>query len=110
MTADAPVHARRYLVVFGALMLLTAVTVAVSYVPMPAALTIAMGLSIAMAKASLVALFFMHLINERRVIYLTLTFTAVFCVALFALTLWTEADHVPGTQFTHSFDSGERSR
>jgi hypothetical protein len=51
-------------------------------------------------------MFFMHLKYERIIVYTTLAFTAVFCVALFGLTLWTEADHAPGTTFTQPFDLG----
>lgn len=94
---------RGYLIVFGVLLGLTVLTVAVSLIEMPDTLAIAVGLAIASAKATLVALFFMHLNHERMLVYVTLAFTAVFCVALFALTLWTEADHVPGTEFTQPF-------
>ena len=104
MTTDA-VPVTRYLAVFGALLALTALTVAVSYVDLPTTLAIGVGLAIALTKAALVALFFMHLIHERGLIYATLIFTAVFCGALFGLTLWTEADHVPGTRFTNPFAS-----
>ena len=95
---------RRYLIVFAALLVLTLLTVAVSRLPVPPAMAIALGLAIATAKASLVALFFMHLIHERGMIIVTLVFTAIFCGALFGLTLWTEGDHVPGTEFTDAFD------
>jgi cytochrome c oxidase subunit 4 len=94
---------RRYLLVFGALLGLTALTVAVSSMPMPTRVAIAVGLAIAAAKGTLVAMFFMHLTHERMIVYVTLAFTAVFCVALFALTLWTEADHSLGTEFTQPF-------
>ena len=94
---------RHYLIVFGVLLALTALTVVVSSVPMPATLAIAVGLAIAAAKGSLVAMFFMHLTHERMIVYVTLAFTAVFCVALFGLLLWSEADHVLGTEFTQPF-------
>jgi cytochrome c oxidase subunit 4 len=94
---------RHYLIVFGVLLGLTVLTVAVSSLPMPAALAIAVGLAIAAAKGTLVAMFFMHLTHERMIVYLTLAFTAVFCVALFGLLLWSEADHVLGTKFTQPF-------
>jgi cytochrome c oxidase subunit 4 len=94
---------RRYLIVFGALLGLTVLTVAVSLLPMPATVAIAVGLAIAAAKGTLVAMFFMHLTHERMIVYVTLAFTAVFCVALFGLLLWSEADHVLGTEFTQPF-------
>lgn len=89
--------------VFGALLLLTLLTVAVSTLQLPRASTIAIGLTIAAAKGTLVALFFMHLIHERRIVYITLVLAGVLCAALFGLTLWTEADHVLGTKFTDPF-------
>lgn len=100
-------RARIYLVVFAVLLGLTAATVAASWLAVPVAAAVGIGLAIAAVKASLVALYFMHLGHERRAIYLTLAFTAVFAVGLFALTLWTEADHVPGTRFGPAFDRVE---
>lgn len=95
---------RPYFIVFGALLILTGLTVAVSWLPLPPAIAIAIGLVIAAVKASLVAMFFMHLIHERGMVVLTLVLTAVICAALFGLTLWTEGDHVPGTEFSDAFD------
>ena len=103
MSAEAPERASRYLIVFGALLVLTVLTVAVASVALPRSLAIAVGLGIAAAKGTLVVLFFMHLKSERAIVYITLAFTAVFCAALFGLTLWTEADHVLGTEFTQPF-------
>jgi cytochrome c oxidase subunit 4 len=85
---------RRYLAIFGALLGLTAATVAVSLLPLPAAPAVALGLAIAAAKAALVVMFFMHLKGERPMVLWPLALTAVLCAALFALILWTEADHI----------------
>lgn len=100
-------HTRGYLVVFATLLALTVVTVTASWLAVPVATAVGIGLAIASVKAALVGLYFMHLRHERRAIYLTLAFTAVFAVGLFALTLWTEADHVPGTRFGPAFDRVE---
>ena len=80
---------RTYILVFVALMVGTLATVGAYYldVSVPVALTI--GLFIATVKASLVACFFMHLIDEKRIIYWTLALTAAFLVALVALPLMT---------------------
>src|SRR5687768_14773345 len=102
---DVSVQVKGYMVVFGALLALTAITVAVSYLRMPTGPAVALGLTIATAKATLVALFFMHLNHERRLIYMALTLTAVLFAVLILVTLWTEADHVPGTRFTSLFGS-----
>ena len=103
MATATQADVRGYFVVFGTLLALTLLTVVVSTLSLPHALAIALGVSIAAAKATLVALFFMHLRYERAIIYVTLVFTFVFAAALFGLTLWTEADHVPGTEFTQPF-------
>ena len=54
--------------VFAALLLLTVVTVLVSYVDLGLG-NVAVALLIASAKASLVALFFMHLKGESRLVW-----------------------------------------
>lgn len=95
---DIRAHVRTYLMVFGALMVMTVITVAVSYLHLPTAPAVMVALSIAAFKASLVAMFFMHLKGERPVIYWALAVTAAFFVFLFALPMWTEGDHIIGTQ------------
>jgi len=87
-------HVRGYIAIFGALLVLTVVTVAVSYLQLPTAPTIALGLAIATAKASLVVLFFMHLKGERPMVYWPLALTMFLFAALFAFILWTEGDHI----------------
>ncbi len=72
-----------YLVVWGGLVLLTGVTVAVSYVNL-GVMNVVVALLIASAKASLVALYFMHLKSERRLVWgfaLTPIFFLVLIVA-----------------------------
>lgn len=79
---------RAYLQVFGALMVLTLLTVSVSYLHFPTALAIAIALGIALFKGSLVAGVFMHLFDERKAIYWVLMLTvAFFLVLLFWPTL-----------------------
>ncbi|HVE12550.1 MAG TPA: cytochrome C oxidase subunit IV family protein [Elusimicrobiota bacterium] len=78
-------HVKIYMMVFGALMVLTIVTVLVSYLHLPPALGILIGLAIATTKASLVATFFMHLKWERRLIYGLLGLTVFFMIVLFAV-------------------------
>jgi cytochrome c oxidase subunit 4 len=86
-----------YVAVFGVLLALTLVTVAVSYLRLPSLPTMALGLTIASAKAALVALFFMHLKGERPMIVWPLALTGFLFAAMFAFILWTEADHVVGS-------------
>jgi caa(3)-type oxidase subunit IV len=104
---EAAVHVRGYLMVFGMLMLLTIVTVAVASLQLPVGPAIAVGLAIAGIKAALVAAVFMHLRHERPLIYAALALTAVVVVSLFGITLWTETGHAPGTRFTAPFTVAE---
>jgi cytochrome c oxidase subunit IV len=95
---DIQAHVRTYYKIFGALLVLTVVTVAVSYLHLPHTEAVIVALAIATLKASLVAMFFMHLKGERRMIYWALYLTAAFFVLLFWLPMWTEGDHIMGTQ------------
>jgi cytochrome c oxidase subunit 4 len=85
---------RGYIAVFAALLALTVVTVGISYLRLPSAPTVALGLTIAAAKAALVILFFMHLKSEKPMVLWPLALTMFLFVALFAFVLWTEADHI----------------
>jgi len=86
------------MLVFGALLIGTVITVAVSYVDFgSAAVNIGIGLAIATVKAALVACYFMHLIDERKMIYGVLGATVFFFIGLMYLTLWSSA---PGS-FIH---------
>jgi cytochrome c oxidase subunit 4 len=95
---DIHAHVNLYLKVFGALLVLTGITVAVSYLHLPHTKAVIVALLIAIAKASLVAMFFMHLKGERPVIFWSLYLTAIFFVLVFWLPMWTENDHIVGTQ------------
>src|ERR1051326_1802207 len=94
-------HVRRYLFVFYALLFGTLITVGASYIPFGVrAINIAVALAIAIAKASLVACYFMHLISERKMIYVVMAFTACFFIGLMFLTIWSFADF-PRNTITH---------
>jgi len=75
-------HTKIYWVIFGCLLLLTAVTVGISYIHLPFTFAVILALVVATTKASLVALYFMHLISEKTAIYLTLALTAVLFAVL----------------------------
>ena len=85
-------HIRVYLLVFGALAVLTVVTVAVSYVDMPFYPALIVALIIATIKSGLVAAYFMHLVGEKQVIMWVLVSAGVFLVAMFALFISSYAD------------------
>ncbi|MBI4386011.1 MAG: cytochrome C oxidase subunit IV family protein [Elusimicrobia bacterium] len=74
-----------YLGIFGALLVLTVVTVLVSYFHLPRLPAILIGLSIAAFKASLVGAFFMHLKGEKALIFALLGATFFFVALLFLL-------------------------
>ncbi len=88
-------HLRVYVMVFVALAVLTVVTVAISYLRLPTALAISVAMVVATVKGSLVALYFMHLVTEERVILYLLVLCAAFLVFLFALPLGTEIGNGP---------------
>jgi cytochrome c oxidase subunit 4 len=82
---DIDRHVRIYITVFAALMVLTLVTVGVSYLHLPVALAVTVALMVATVKGTLVACYFMHLISEKKLIYAVLVLTVVFFAALLAL-------------------------
>ena len=103
MAHEAGVQVRGYLAIFAALMVLTAVTVGVSYLDLSVTPTILVALAIATGKAALVAMFFMHLKGERPMVQWALGLTGVLFAALFAFLLWSEGDHLFGTRFDDAF-------
>ena len=70
-----------YVKVFGALMVLTLVTVAISKFHLPRPQAIGLGLFVALIKASLVGALFMHLWGENKLIHKALYIT-VACGAI----------------------------
>ena len=89
---DIDKHVRVYITVFVALMVLTVITVAVSYLDLAVPMAVTVALLIATVKGSLVAGYFMHLVSERKLIYAVLVLTVVFFVALLALPIFTVSD------------------
>jgi cytochrome c oxidase subunit 4 len=93
-------HVKFYIGVFLALLVLTAATVGVAkLIDFDAWLGLeghmvnyGVGLLIATAKASLVALFFMHLSNEKWTVYRFLIFTVIFAIGLMGLFVWAFKD------------------
>jgi len=94
---DIRSHVKTYYMVFGALMVLTIITVGVSYLHLPIPMAIAVALIVATIKGSLVALFFMHLSNERKMIYWALALTGFFFIFLLFVPLFTNSDKIIGT-------------
>ena len=94
---DVKKSVKTYYMIFGALMVFTVLTVAVSYLHLPIALAILIALVVATIKGSLVAMFFMHLLHERKVIYWALLLTVIFFIFLMFVPLATNLDRIPGT-------------
>ena len=94
---DIRSHVKTYYMVFGALMVLTCITVGVSYMHLSIPLAVTVALIVAAIKGSLVALFFMHLSNERKLIYYALALTVVFFIFLMFVPLLTNSDKIGGT-------------
>jgi cytochrome c oxidase subunit 4 len=95
---DVEHHVRAALIVFGALILLTGMTVGASSLHLPHKTAIALALIIATVKGGLVVSWFMHLISERKLIYAVLSLTTVFFFVLLLMPYWTAADrpHLTG--------------
>ena len=91
---DIKKHVKTYLMVFGALMALTQLTVGVSYMRLAVPIAIVVALLIASIKGSLVAAYFMHLLHERPVIFYVLALTAVFFAFLMFVPLLTIHDRI----------------
>ena len=104
----AAINVRPYITVFVTLLVLTMVTVAVASLKLGESTTVLVAISIATAKATLVAMFFMHLKGERPMVFWSLGLTAVLFASLFAFVLWTEGDHLFGTRFTDAFGTAVR--
>ncbi|MGE0392738.1 MAG: cytochrome C oxidase subunit IV family protein [Vicinamibacterales bacterium] len=90
--ADIDKHVRVYITVFVALMVLTLVTVAISYLDLSVPMAVTLALIVATIKGSLVACYFMHLISEKKLILAVLALTVVFFAVLLALPVLTHSD------------------
>jgi caa(3)-type oxidase subunit IV len=66
-------------------MVLTLITVAVSYLDLAVPLAVTVALFVATIKGALVAGYFMHLVSEKKLIYAVLALTVAFFIVLMAL-------------------------
>lgn len=94
MSADSPEaikkHIKTYLTVGGILFFFTIVTVgAAVFLSFPIGLAILVALVIAGIKGGFVASIFMHLNNEKKIVYQILALTFVFFAAMMALPVLT---------------------
>ena len=88
-------HSKLYLLIGGLLMAGTGLTVWFSYLDFGShEANIFFGLALATVKATLVALVFMHLKEEKMTIYQFMLVTMIFVSGLFGLTLLAFKDHI----------------
>jgi cytochrome c oxidase subunit 4 len=86
MSGHHVVPVRVYLAIFAALMVFTAITVAVAFFDLGALNNVVM-IAIAVVKASLVALFFMHVRYSTRLIPIVVTGGVFFLLVLLGITM-----------------------
>jgi caa(3)-type oxidase subunit IV len=100
---DLESHKKIYWAVGAALLVGTVVTVLARYWEFNSvSLTIAVALFIASIKSFLVAGYFMHLLSEKKTIYLMLGTTVAFFIGMIALIMWSDSDLPRGSkQKTH---------
>jgi cytochrome c oxidase subunit 4 len=89
---DIDKHVRIYITVFVALMVLTIITVAISYLDLSVPIAVTVALFVATIKGALVAGYFMHLVSEKKLIYAVLVLTVAFFIALLALPVITHSN------------------
>ena len=96
---DFVAHKKVYWAVGAALLIGTVITVlAREWEFSSVALTISVALFIASIKSYLVCAYFMHLLSEKKAIYLILVTTVAFAIGMVALILSSDKDPIPGTR------------
>ena len=91
-------YPRKCLVIFLVVLCGTGLMVGASFASLASGVRIALILTIACVNAFFVAGHLMHLISERKMVYIVLAFTVIFFTALMGLTIWAHADvpHLKG--------------
>jgi cytochrome c oxidase subunit 4 len=104
---DIQKHVRGYLIIGAILLAGTVITVLAAQIDLGHHwINVGVGLLIATVKASLVALYFMHLISEKTAIYMFLSVTVFFFAGLCVLTLWASHDLPKDSEHTRLPKSG----
>jgi len=99
--AHIAAHIGAYVKVGVALLVLTGITVGLSYVDFGSrSMNIIVGMIVATIKASMVAAIFMHLKGEKMTIWRFLIMTAIFAIGLFFLTFLAHSDPISGTSYS----------
>ena len=92
------VQPRIYIVIFLALMVGTALTLLAAFYDFPGPLNAVVALTIAVVKATLVVLYFMHVRYSGRLVWLVIVAALLWLVIMFAITFsdyWTRAWQPP---------------
>lgn len=82
MTHEPIIPVRNYIFVIVALIALTFLTVGISFLSLSAGWHLGLGLTIGVIKASLVGLFFMHLVHSSRLIWIIVIVSLVWLLAI----------------------------
>ena len=85
--AERTITTGTYVIVCAVLIVLTVLTVGVSFIPLEGIWHIIIGLTIALCKGALVVLFFMHVLISTRVTWLVILVSCFWLGLLFVLTL-----------------------
>jgi len=93
---DVDAWERKFKVVLLVLVVGTVLTVTASYLHLPPGLGIPVALAIAVAKGSFVVLYFMHLIDEKQLIYWLLGLAALFFFFELFIPMFTESSSFGG--------------
>ena len=86
MEHESILSVRVYLVVLAAIILLTLLTVGISFLPLSPTWHVSLGMTIGTLKAALVVLFFMHLIHSPRLVWIILAIALFWILILASLT------------------------
>jgi caa(3)-type oxidase subunit IV len=98
-SVDYKSYLRRCLYVFIAVVCTTSLMICASFLPHTSwAVKVTAILAIACVNAFVVAGFLMHLLSEKKMIYVVLGFTVFFFAGLMGLTLYAMHDFPTGTQ------------
>lgn len=87
MAEERELNATTYVIVFTVLVVLTVVTLSVSFLPLSPLFHLVAGLVIGLCKASLVVLFFMHAILSPRLTWCVIAVASFWVGILLVLTL-----------------------
>jgi caa(3)-type oxidase subunit IV len=93
-SVDIDHHVKIYMRVFAALTVLTGVTVGVSYLHVGVVVAVIIALIVALVKGSLVAGYFMHMIEENKMILWIMVLTVLFFFFALLIPMFSETHNI----------------